>query len=253
MRLDGRTALVTGGGSGIGRATARRLAAEGAAVVVNDADEAAASATAELIRQGGGRAEVAPGSVTRAQDVAAAVGTALQHFGRLDVLINNAGITRDGLAVRIRDGQVQRLAEPDWDAVLDVNLKGTFLCCQEAAIPMIRQGHGRIVNTASVAAFGNIGQANYSASKAGVIGLTKTLAKEWARYGILVNCVAPGAVDTPMTAAIPEKHREQLLEKIPLRRMADPNEIASVHLFLASDDASYVTGQCLVVDAGLLL
>jgi 3-oxoacyl-[acyl-carrier protein] reductase len=253
MRLETRVALVTGGGSGIGRATARRFAAEGAAVVVNDMDEAAATATADLIRQDGGRAEAAPGSVTRASDIAAAVDVALETFGRLDILINNAGITRDALAVRIRDGEVQRLREPDWDAVLDVNLKGTFLCCQEAAIPMIGQGYGRIVNTASVAAYGNVGQANYSASKAGVIGLTRTLAKEWARYGILVNCLAPGAVDTPMTAAIPDKHREQLLQQIPLRRMADPSEIAAAHLFLASDDASYITGQCLVVDAGLLI
>jgi 3-oxoacyl-[acyl-carrier protein] reductase len=179
------------------------------------------------------------------------VDTAVEQFGRIDVLINNAGITRDALTTRVKDGQISYMAEENWDAVLEVNLKGTWLCSQISAVPMIQQGGGRMVNTASTSALGNIGQANYSASKAGVIGLTKTLALEWARYGIAVNAVAPGAVKTGMTAAIPEKIMSELLKKIPYGRMAEPAEIAAVHAFLASDEASYITGQVLIVDGGL--
>jgi NAD(P)-dependent dehydrogenase (short-subunit alcohol dehydrogenase family) len=166
-------------------------------------------------------------------------------------LINNAGITRDGLTTRVKDGEVSFMSEEQWDSVLTVNLKGTWLCSQMAAVPMIRQGSGRIVSTASVAALGNVGQANYAASKAGVIGLTRTLALELARYKIAVNCVAPGGVKTRMTAAIPEKVMIRLIEKIPYRRMAEPEEIAAVHAFLASDEASYITGQVIFVDGGL--
>jgi len=247
--LEGAVAIVTGGGGGIGRATAERFAAEGARVAINDVDAAAARETVESI--GGDRAAFVAGDVTSAEETEAMVQRVVADWGRLDVLVNNAGITRDGLAVRIKDGEVKRMSESAWDQVLDVNLKGTFLCCQAAAVQMIEQGGGRIVNTSSVAAFGNVGQANYAASKAGVIGLTRTLAKELARYGIRVNCIAPGAVATPMTAAIPDKIKERLIEEIPFRRMADPAEIAAVHLFFASEASSYVTGQCLVVDAGL--
>jgi 3-oxoacyl-[acyl-carrier protein] reductase len=179
------------------------------------------------------------------------VDTALQTFGHLDILINNAGITRDGLTTRVKDGEVTFMSEEQWDSVLMVNLKGTWLCSQMAAVPMIKQGFGRIVNTASVAAEGNIGQANYAASKAGVIGLTRTLALEWARYKIGVNCVAPGGVNTRMTAAIPEKVMAGLLEKIPFRRMAEPEEIAAVHAFLASEESAYITGQVIFIDGGL--
>ncbi len=193
------------------------------------------------------------GNVANAADAQKIVAAALERFGRLDILINNAGITRDALAVRVKDGQVKTMSEEQWDAVIDVNLKGTFLMSQAAAVPMIEKKFGRIVNTASVGALGNIGQANYSASKAGVIGLTKTLALEFARYGITVNAVAPGGVNTRMTAAIPDNIKGQLVERIPLRRMAEPEEIAGVHAFLAGPDASYITGQVIWVDGGLTL
>jgi 3-oxoacyl-[acyl-carrier protein] reductase len=224
---------------------------EGAKVVISDLDEEGLENTYQEAREAGGQVATVVGSVTARDDVQQMVDTAVEQFGRIDVLINNAGITRDALTTRIKDGQVSYMTEENWDAVLDVNLKGTWLCSQIAAVPMIQQGSGRIVNTASTSALGNIGQANYSASKAGVIGLTKTLALEWARYGIAVNAVAPGAVKTRMTAAIPEKIMTGLLKKIPYGRMAEPAEIAAVHAFLASDEASYISGQVLIVDGGL--
>jgi 3-oxoacyl-[acyl-carrier protein] reductase len=251
MRFTDRVALVTGAGSGIGRATARRLAAEGAAVVVADLDEAGLAGVAAEIGAAGGQVVAVAGSVADRAAAQAMVAAATSRFGRLDILVNNAGITRDGLAVRVKDGEVRAMGDEQWDSVLAVNLKGTFLCAQAAAVPMIAQRGGRIINTASVGALGNIGQANYSASKAGVIGLTRTLALEWARFGITVNAVAPGAVNTRMTAAIPEAIKSGLVERIPLRRMAEPDEIAGVHAFLASDDASYITGQVIWVDGGL--
>jgi 3-oxoacyl-[acyl-carrier protein] reductase len=253
MRLKDRVTLITGAGGGIGRATALRFAGEGATVTVMDLDEELVRESARLITEAGGTALVVVGDVSSAADAERAVSETTEAFGRLDVLVNNAGIARDGLVTRIKDGEVKLMAEDKWDAVLAVNLKGTFLMSQAAAIPMIKQENGRITNTASVAAHGNIGQANYAASKAGVVALTKTLALEWARYNIAVNCIAPGAVQTQMTAAIPEKIVEHLLERIPLSRMADPEEIAAVHVFLASDDASYLTGQVIWADGGLTI
>lgn len=250
-RLKEKVALITGGGSGIGRATALRFAKEGALVVVSDVDEAGAHETVQLIAEGGGKAVAVAGNVSVRADAQKMVDAAIANFGRLDILINNAGITKDALTVRVKDGDVKIMTDEQWDAVLDVNLKGTWLVSQLAAVPMMKQKSGRIVNTASVGAQGNIGQANYSASKAGVIGLTKTLALEWARFNIAVNCVAPGGVKTRMTAAIPDNIMAGLVERIPFKRMAEPEEIAAVHVFLASSDASYITGQVIWVDGGL--
>jgi len=251
MRLQDKVAIVTGGGSGIGQATSLRFAAEGARVVVADINFAAASAVADAARAAGGQAIPMEVNVADRASVEGLVERALAEYGHLDILINNAGINRDALFVRVKDGEIKRMSDEQWDAVIAVNLKGTFLCSQAAAVPMIRQNYGRIVNTSSIAALGNIGQANYSASKAGVIGLTRTLALELARYNITVNCVAPGATRTPMTAGIPDNLREALIQKIPLRRMAEPEEIAGLHLFLASDEAAYITGQVIFCDGGL--
>ncbi|MBI3913951.1 MAG: 3-oxoacyl-ACP reductase FabG [Chloroflexi bacterium] len=251
MKLKDKIALITGGGSGIGRATALRFAQEGARVVVSDMDEAGANETAKLVKDAGGTALVVIGNVVNRIDAQKMVDAATSNFGRLDILINNAGITRDALTTRVKDDQVSMMSDEQWDAVLNVNLKGTWLVSQLAAVPMIKQKFGRVVSTASVGALGNIGQANYAASKAGVIGLTKTFALEWARYNIRVNCIAPGGVETRMTAAIPDNIKATLVERIPLKRMANPDEIAAVHAFLASDDASYITGQVIWVDGGL--
>lgn len=251
MLLAEKVALITGGGSGIGQATAIRFAQEGARVLISDVDEEGLEVTRQQIVAAGGEVTVVVGNVTVRPEVQRMVDTALEQFGRLDILINNAGITRDGLTTRLKDGEITFLSDEQWDAVLNVNLKGPWLCSQLAAVPMIQQQAGRIVNTASIAAHGNIGQANYAASKAGVIGLTKTLALEWARYNIAVNCIAPGGVKTRMTAAIPEKVMATILQQIPYRRLAEPAEIAAVHAFLASDQASYITGQVIFIDGGM--
>lgn len=251
MRLRDRVAIVTGGGGGIGRATSLRFAAEGATVIIADINFAAANAVAEEARAAGGLVTPVEVNVTDRASVDALVEQALVAYGRIDILINNAGINRDALFVRIKDGEVKKMSDAQWDAVIAVNLKGTFLCSQAAAVPMIHQNYGRIVNTSSIGALGNIGQANYAASKAGVIGLTYTLALELARYNITVNCVAPGATKTQMTAGIPDNLREALIQKIPLRRMAEPEDIAHLHLFLASDEAAYITGQVIFCDGGI--
>ncbi len=249
MLLSEKVALITGAGNGIGRATAVQLAREGASVVISDMDEAGLAETLSKI-ESDNKVKVV-GNVTVREDVQSMVDTTLEQFGRLDILINNAGITRDGLTTRIKDGEVKFMSEEKWDAVLNVNLKGTWLCSQIAAVPMIQQKSGRIVNTASVSLNGNFGQANYAASKAGVAAVTKTMALELARYGIGVNCVAPGGVKTQMTAGIPEKIMPSLLRNIPYGRLAEPEEVAAVHVFLSSDMASYITGQVIFIDGGM--
>jgi 3-oxoacyl-[acyl-carrier protein] reductase len=242
MRFAGKVAMVTGAGGGIGAATAKRLSVEGARVCVIDLTKDGVAETVEKIRGAGGEALGLTGDVSRKAEVEGLVERALREFGRLDILINNAGINRDAMAAK--------MTEAEWDAVLDVNLKGSFLCAQAALAPMREQKDGRIVNTASIAALGNIGQANYSASKGGVISLTRTLALEGARYGIRVNCVSPGGTETRMTAGIPPEILERLMKQVPMRRMAKPEEIAAVHAFLVSDDASFITGQVIYVDGG---
>jgi 3-oxoacyl-[acyl-carrier protein] reductase len=245
MSKNGKVAIVTGAGRGIGEATAQRLAADGAAVSVWDVNAEAAEAVAGAIREAGGNAIACAVDVSNKEQVDAAVAKTVEELGGLHILVNNAGITRDKSA--------KKLGEAEWDLVLAVNLKGTFLVCQAAMNVMLESGYGRIVNTASVAVDGNFGQANYSASKAGVVGLTRTLALECAKAGITVNCVAPGATDTPMFDAVPDEIKQAICKSIPLRRMAEPAEVASVHAFLTSDDASYVTGQLVYVDGGATL
>jgi len=243
MRLLDRVALITGAASGIGAATARRFARDGALVGINDADPDGAQAVALEIQAAGGKSLATPGDVTKLADVTEMVGRTVAAWGRVDILINNAGINRDAMAAK--------MTEEQWDEVLDVNLKGTFLCARAVLPGMRERGWGRVVNTSSIGALGNIGQANYSASKAGVIGLTKTLALEYAKYGVTVNCVAPGATMTRMMAGIPDKIKEQIIARIPAGRVASPDEIAAVHCFLASDDAAYITGQVIFVDGGI--
>ena len=243
MRLEGKVALVTGAGNGIGEATARRFAREGAIVIANDVDvEQARSVVTELQKEGARSLAVA-GDVTKRADVEAMMHHVVGEFGRLDVLVNNAGINRDAMS--------HKMTEEQWDQVLSVNLKGTFLCAQSALIRMRERGWGRVINTSSIGSLGNIGQANYAASKAGVIGLTRTLALEYAKYGITVNCVAPGPVMTRMLAGVPEAIREKIVARVPIGRIARPDEIAGVHAFLASDDAAYITGQVVFVDGGM--
>jgi 3-oxoacyl-[acyl-carrier protein] reductase len=242
VRLQGKVALVTGAGSGIGAATARRFAREGALVAINDAKSEGLEAVAGDIRGAGAKALVIAGDVAKKADCERMVRQTMEAFGRLDILINNAGINRDAMAAK--------MSEEQWDAVLAVNLKGTFLCAQAALPGMRERAWGRVVNTSSIGSLGNIGQANYAASKAGVIGLTKTLALEYAKHAVTVNCIAPGAVMTAMLAGVPEAIREKITAQIPMGRIAGPAEIAGVHVFLASDDAAYITGHALGVDGG---
>ena len=238
-----RVALVTGAARGIGATIAERFAQEGATVIVADIVIDAANETADRIKSSGGKAEAAKLNVTDKKQVDTLVKDIVEHHGKLDILINNAGITRDDLAMRMKI--------EDWDAVIDVNLKGTWIPSQAVIRPMRKQRWGRIVNTSSVAALGNVGQANYSASKGAVMSLTRTLALELARSGITVNCVAPGAIMTPMLAEVPEDMRNKYLERIPVRRFGEPEDVANVHLFLCSDLAAYITGQTIFVDGGL--
>jgi len=238
--LEDRVAWITGAASGIGAATARRFAAEGAKLALTDVNSELLDKMAAEI---GGDVFTLTGDVSKKDDTTAAARAIEEHFGKIDILICNAGINRDTFAMK--------MSEDKWDLVLDINLKGTFLCCQAAFPAMMRNKFGRIVTTASVGALGNPGQANYSASKAGVIGLTKTLAIEWARYNITANCVAPGATMTPMLEGVPDKVKEEMLKGIPLGRFGSPEDIAAAHVFFCGPDAGFVTGQVLFVDGGM--
>lgn len=246
MRLAKKTALVTGSTRGIGQAIARRLAAEGAAVGVCGRSQEAAAAIAKQIEAEGGRAIGLALDVTDAASVESAVGRFLDEFGRVDVLVNNAGITKDNLLLR--------LSEADWDEVFEVNLKGVYRTTRACLRPMLKQRSGRIINVSSIVGLiGNPGQANYAAAKSALFGFTKSLAREVAGRGITVNAVAPGFIGTDMTAALSSEQQEALQTKIPLGRVGEPSEVAGVVFFLASDDASYITGQTIVVDGGLAM
>ncbi|MGV3134963.1 3-oxoacyl-[acyl-carrier-protein] reductase [Brevibacillus agri] len=245
--LTGKTALVTGASRGIGRAIALKLAEAGANVVVNYAgSEAAAAETVAKVKELGRDAIMVRANVSSAEEVGDMFKAALDHFGSIDILVNNAGITRDNLLMRMK--------EEEWDDVIATNLKGVFNCLKAATRPMMKQRSGKIINiTSVVGVLGNAGQANYVAAKAGVIGLTKTAARELASRGITVNAVAPGFIDTDMTAVLPEDVKAGLISQIPLARLGQTEDIASVVLFLASDAANYMTGQTLHVDGGMYM
>jgi 3-oxoacyl-[acyl-carrier protein] reductase len=241
--LDGKVVLVTGGSRGIGRAIAGSLAGEGAVVVLAARDSARLAEAVEEITGAGGRAESVSIDVSDRSSVAAATARVLETHGRIDGLVNNAGVTRDNLVLRMKDA--------DWDAVLATNLTGVFLCTQAVLRSMIKQRSGRIVNITSVVGLmGNAGQANYAASKAGVVGFTKSVAREVASRSITVNAVAPGFIDTDMTASMTDKAREAVTAAIPMGRVGRPEDIAGAVTYLISDAAAYVTGQVLGVDGG---
>lgn len=245
--LTDQVAIVTGASRGIGRSIALYLAKLGAKVVVNySGSKEKAEAVANEIQENGGTAKVVQANVANSDDVSALMKETIDTFGRIDILVNNAGITRDNLLMRMK--------EDDWDAVMNTNLKGVFLCTKAVSRQMMKQRAGRIVNIASIVGVsGNAGQANYVAAKAGVIGLTKTSAKELAARNIYVNAVAPGFIDTEMTEELPEDIKEQMLGQIPLAKLGNPEDVAKVVAFLASDDASYMTGQTLHVDGGMVM
>jgi len=247
MYLDGRAAVVTGSSRGIGRAIALALAREGADVLVNySGREAEAGLVVEEIRSLGRRAAAFRADVAKPEEAQSMVAAALENFGRLDILVNNAGITRDNLIPRIK--------EEDWDAVLSVNLKGAFNCLKAAVRPMLKARWGRIINITSVVGVtGNPGQVNYAASKAGLIGLTKSAARELGSRSITVNAVAPGFIVTEMTGALPEEAKNSMLAGIPLGRLGNPGEVAALVVFLAGEAASYITGQVVMVDGGMAM
>jgi 3-oxoacyl-[acyl-carrier protein] reductase len=244
--LKGQTAVVTGGARGIGKAIAERLASMGADIAVADVMAEQAEETAREMEKTGVKAMAVRMDVSSGESVAQAMADIKEELGRIDVLVNNAGITRDGL--------VMRMKEEDWDSVIDINLKSVFLCSKEAVKVMAKQRYGRIVNVASVVAFmGNPGQANYSASKAGIVGLTKTIAREYAARGITANAVAPGFITTAMTDALPENVREEMLRGIPLGKFGTAEDVAAAVAFLVSPGAAYMTGQVLHVNGGMYM
>ena len=245
-RAQDKVVIITGGASGIGRVSALRFAAEGAIVVIWDIDAAKAEATRAEVEAAGGQAVVAQVNTTNPEQVAVAAQAVQDRFGRIDVLINNAGITRDA--------SLRKMTLAQWKQVIDVNLTGVFVCAQAVAPYMEAQRSGRIINTSSVVGlYGNYGQSNYAATKAGLIGLTKTLARELGKYNITVNAVAPGFMMTDMLATIPEKVLDARKARTPLGRLGQPEDIAAAYLFLASDEASYVSGTVLSVDGAITI
>lgn len=244
MRLENKVALVTGGANGIGKETALLFAKQGAKLVVADFDVASGSQVVDELKALGSEAVFVQADVSNRDDVQRMVDVALERYGRIDILVNNAGITRDGYLVKMDPAQ--------WDQVISINLTGVFTCTQLVASVMMAQGQGVILNAASVVGlYGNVGQTNYAATKAGVIGMTKTWAKELGPKGIRVNAVAPGFIMTGMTDKMPEKILGTMAEHTPLRRLGQPIDIANAYLFLASDEASFVNGAVLSVDGGL--
>ena len=246
MKLKDLNVLITGAAQGIGKAIAVEMAKEGANIAIADTNIEKAETTAHEIEAMGVKGLAIKLDVSKQSEVALAFAAVIKKFGRLDILVNNAGITRDALVLRMKDD--------DWDTVVDINLKGTFLCSKEAVKLMTKQQYGKIISISSVVAFtGNPGQVNYSASKAGIVGLTKTIAKEYATRGIRANAVAPGFIQTSMTEAIPEKIKEEMKRSIPLGLFGTPEDVAMAVIFLASRDADYITGQVFHINGGMYM
>jgi 3-oxoacyl-[acyl-carrier protein] reductase len=244
--MKGQTAVITGGGRGIGKAIAESFARRGVNIVIVDINSDIAAETAAHIATLGVKSLPVTANVSKPSDAASILEQAVKEFQKVEILVNNAGITRDGL--------LMRMSEDDWDAVIDINLKGTFLCSKEAVRVMSRQRYGRIINISSVVGFmGNAGQANYTASKAGVIGLTKTTAREYAGRGITANAVAPGFITTAMTDALPENIKSEMLKLIPLNRFGSVDDVATAAMFFASPEAGYITGQVIHVNGGMYM
>ncbi|WP_273838401.1 3-oxoacyl-ACP reductase FabG [Providencia rettgeri] len=245
MLVKDKVAIVTGSARGIGFAIAQVLAEEGAKVVISDLAMSSGEESAKQLQEQGFEAVFIPCDISKREQVNALFSQAKEHFGAIDVIVNNAGINRDGM--------LHKLSDDDWDKVIDINLKGTFNCMQEAAKLMREQGSGRIVNISSASWLGNVGQANYAASKAGVIGLTKTACRELARKGVTVNAICPGFIDTDMTRGVPEKVWDIMISKIPAGFAGDPRDVGQCVAFLASDKARYINGEVINVGGGMVL
>ena len=247
MSTEGRVAVVTGGGRGIGRAIARKLGAEGAKVAVSyRSNDEAARETARLVGEAGGECELFKGDISRSEDVKALFDGVSETFGPAQILVNNAGTTRDNIMLRMKD--------EEFDEVMDTNLRGAYLCTRAVLRQMVRNRWGRIINVSSVVGLaGNAGQANYAASKAGLLGFTKSVAREVAERGITVNAVAPGYVETELTGSLDDSIKQQILGQVPTGRFGEPEEIAEVVAFLAGEGAAYVTGQTITVDGGMVM
>ncbi|MEW5830881.1 MAG: beta-ketoacyl-ACP reductase [Chloroflexota bacterium] len=252
MRMKDKIVLVTGGAAGIGKATALRFAEEGAKVVICDVNEEAGQAAVKELGEGAAFYKV---NVASREDVQAWIETVVAKYGRIDVLVNNAGILRDGQLIKMKDGElVGQMSEANFDLVISVNLKGVFNCTQAVAPVMAKQGGGVILNATSIVGLdGNFGQTNYVATKSGVIGMTKVWSRELGRFGIRVNAVAPGFTATEMVTAMPEKVLDGMKSRTPLGRLGEPRDIANAYLFLASDEASFITGETLRVDGGIVV
>jgi 3-oxoacyl-[acyl-carrier protein] reductase len=243
MRLQGRTAIITGAGGDLGRGMALCLAEEGTRVMVNDKNLEKAQETVRLVLERGGQAMAHGADVTKATEVQEMIDQVINQWKQLDILVNNAGDIRDAL--------LQKMTDEDWDFVVDLSLKGSFICARAVAPLMIERRYGKIVNVSSLAYKGNIGQTNYVSAKAGVVGLTHALGLELARYGINVNCIAPGLIDTPKSRILDEKTRERLVKMTPMRRMGEIIDIANAVLFLVSDESKYITRQVIHVSGGM--